>query len=81
MGLDRAPGAKTIRRKLAWLAAVGELIMVLGRHHAAAKPHALGFLYVDGHARAYYATRTVQKTHVAMGRTSCSGSWMPTWPR
>jgi len=42
MGLDRAPGAKTIRRKLAWLAAVGELIMVLGRHHAAAKPHALG---------------------------------------
>lgn len=31
--------------------------------------------------RAYYATRTVQKTHVAMGRTSCSGSWMPTWPR
>jgi hypothetical protein len=81
MGLDRASGAKTIRRKLAWLAAVGELIMVLGRHHAAAKPHALGFLYVDGHARAYYATRTVQKTHVAMGRTSCSGSWMPTWPR
>jgi len=52
MGLDRAPGAKTIRRKLAWLAAVGELNMVLGRHHAAAKPHALGFLYVDGHARA-----------------------------
>ncbi len=42
MGLDRAPGGKTIRHKLAWLAAVGELIMVVGRHHAAAKPHALG---------------------------------------
>ena len=67
-GLDRAPEVKTIRRKLAELAAAGkaeELIMALARHHAAARPHALGFLYVDGHARAYYGTRTMQKTHVA----------------
>jgi hypothetical protein len=39
--------------------------MALARHHAAARPGALGFLYVDGHARAYFGTRDVQKTHVA----------------
>ncbi len=68
LGLDRAPEVKTIRRKLAELAAAGkagELIMALARHHAQARPQALGFLYVDGHARAYFGTRQVQKTHVA----------------
>ena len=68
LGLDRAPEVKTIRRKLAELAAAGkaaDLVMALARHHAAARPEALGFLYVDGHARAYYGTRNVQKTHVA----------------
>jgi hypothetical protein len=68
LGLDRAPEVKTIRRKLAGLAAAGkaaELIMALARHHAAARPGALGFLYVDGHTRVYYGTRTVQKMHVA----------------
>ncbi len=68
LGLDRAPEVKTIRRKLAELAAAGkaaELIMALARHHAAARPAALGFLYVDGHTRAYFGTRQVQKMHVA----------------
>ena len=68
LGLDRAPEVKTIRRKLGELAAAGQaadLIMALARRHAAARPQALGFLYVDGHARAYYGTRTVQKTHIA----------------
>ena len=68
LGLDRAPEVKTIRRKLAGLAAAGkaaELIMALARHHAAARPAALGFLYADGHARAYFGTRQVQKMHVA----------------
>jgi transposase len=68
LGLDRAPEVKTIRRKLGELASAGkagELIMALARHHAAARPEALGFLHVDGHARAYYGTRDVQKTHVA----------------
>ena len=66
--LDRAPEVKTIRRKLGELAAAGkagDLIMALARRHAAARPQALGFLYVDGHARAYYGTRTVQKMHIA----------------
>jgi hypothetical protein len=39
--------------------------MALARRHAAARPQALGFLYIDGHARAYYGTRNVQKMHVA----------------
>ena len=39
--------------------------MALARHHAAARPETLGFLYADGHARVYYGTRNVQKTHVA----------------
>lgn len=68
LGLDRAPEVKTIRRKLGELAAAGkaaDLIMALARRHAAARPPALGFLYVDGHARAYYGTRNVQKMHVA----------------
>jgi hypothetical protein len=68
LGLDRAPEVKTIRRKLGELAAAGkaaDLIMALARRHAAARPDALGFLYVDGHTRAYYGTRQVQKTHVA----------------
>ena len=68
LGLDRAPEVKTIRRKLGELAAAGQaanLIMALARRHAAARPQVLGFLYVDGHARAYYGTRTVQKTHIA----------------
>jgi hypothetical protein len=68
LGLDRAPEVKTIRRKLGELAAAGkaaELIMALGRRHAAARPEALGFLHVDGHARAYYGTRAVQKMHIA----------------
>jgi lambda repressor-like predicted transcriptional regulator len=68
LGLDRAPEVKTIRRKLGELAAAGkaaDLIMALARRHAAGRPEALGFLYVDGHARVYYGTRTVQKTHIA----------------
>ncbi len=68
LGLDRAPEVKTIRRKLGELAAAGkaaDLIMALARRHAAARPEALGFLYVDGHARAYYGTRDVQKMHIA----------------
>jgi lambda repressor-like predicted transcriptional regulator len=68
LGLDRAPEVKTIRRKLGELAAAGkaaDLIMALARHHAAARPDTLGFLYIDGHARVYYGTRQVQKTHVA----------------
>jgi transposase len=81
LGLDRAPEVKTIRRKLAELAAAGkaaELVMALARRHAAARPDALGFLYIDGHARVYYGTRTVQKTHVARLKFPAPAT-METW--
>ena len=81
LGLDRAPEVKTIRRKLGELAAAGraaDLIMALARHHAAARPDTLGFLYVDGHARVYSGTRTVQKTHVARLKFPAPAT-METW--
>jgi hypothetical protein len=81
LGLDRAPEVKTIRRKLAELAAAGkaaELVMALAHRHAAARPGALGFLYVDGHARVYYGTRAVQKTHVARLKFPAPAT-METW--
>src|SRR5258708_175310 len=68
LGLDRAPEVKTIRRKLGELAGAGraaELQMALARHHAAARPDTLGFCYTDGHTRAYFGKRDVQKMHVA----------------
>jgi len=81
LGLDRAPEVKTIRRKLGELAAAGQaadLIMALARHHAAARPAALGFLHADGHARVYYGTRDVQKTHVARLKFPAPAT-METW--
>jgi hypothetical protein len=81
LGLDRAPEVKTIRRKLGELAAAGkaaDLIMALARRHAAARPGALGFLFVDGHARVYYGTRKVQKTHVARLKFPAPAT-METW--
>jgi len=68
LGLDRAPEVKTIRRKIAELAAAGkaaDLQMAIARHRAAARPEELGFMYIDGHTRAYFGTRDVQKMHVA----------------
>src|SRR5262245_57503263 len=81
LGLDRAPEVKTIRRKLGELAAAGkahELVMALARRHAGTRPDALGFLYADGHARAYYGTRQVQKTHVARLKFPAPAT-METW--
>jgi hypothetical protein len=68
LGLDRAPEVKTIRRKLGELAAAGkaaDLQLALARHHAAATPDTLGFLYIDGHTRAYFGKRDIQKMHVS----------------
>jgi hypothetical protein len=81
LGLDRAPEVKTIRRKLGELAAAGkaaDMVMALARRHAAARPDALGFLYVDGHARVYYGTRQVQKTHLARLKFPAPAT-METW--
>src|SRR5450631_2685760 len=71
LGLDRAPEVKTLRRKLSELAACGRgalLQAALGRHHATARPDAMGFLYLDGHVRVYTGTRELPKTHIARMR-------------
>src|SRR5260370_32565514 len=66
VGRDGAREVKTIRRELGELAGrgrAGELQMAIARHHAAARPDELGFCYIDGHTRAYFGTRQVQKMH------------------
>ncbi len=73
LGLDRAPEVKTLRRKLARLAAHGqaaELGRALARHRVATRGHAVGFLYVDGHVRAYHGDREIPKAHVTRMRIS-----------
>jgi len=71
LGLDRAPEVKTIRRKLAELAACGrgaQLQAALAAHHVTIRPDAVGFFYVDGHVRVYTGTRQLPKTHIARMR-------------
>ncbi len=68
LGLDRAPEVKTIRRKPGEVAAAGKaagLQLAIARHHAATRPGTLGFMYIDGHTRACFGERDVQKMHVA----------------
>ncbi len=68
LGLDRAPEVKTLRNKLARLAAhgrAGDFGRALAQRRVATRGHAMGFLYVDGHVRAYHGDREIPKTHVA----------------
>lgn len=72
LGLDRAPEAKTIRRKLAELVARGQanrLSAGLAERWVRESPRALGYAYVDGHVRAYHGEKhRLTKTHVARRR-------------
>jgi hypothetical protein len=73
LGLDRAPEVKTLRRKLARLAAVGQAAQfgqALAQQRVALRGAALGFLYTDGHVRVYHGQHTLPKTHVARMRIS-----------
>lgn len=71
LGLDRAPEVKTLRRKLTRLAGFGRATE-FGRRLAERRVQhfsdAMGFLYIDGHVRAYHGKRTVPKAHVARMR-------------
>ena len=42
-----------------------DLQLALARHPTAASPGTLGFLYIDGHTRAYFGKRDIQKMHLA----------------
>jgi len=71
LGLDRAPEVKTLRNKLARLAAHGlaaDFGRALAGRRVATRGHAMGFLYVDGHVRAYHGGREIPKTHLARMR-------------
>ena len=68
LGLDRAPEVKTLRRKLIRLAKLGcatPLGRALAQRRVDAHGSAMGFLYVDGHVRAYHGKHAIPGTHVA----------------
>lgn len=73
LGLDRAPEVKTLRRKLARLAAVGRATVfgrALAQRRVDSRGAALGFLYLDGHVRVYHGQHTIPKAHVTRMRIS-----------
>jgi hypothetical protein len=75
LGLDRAPEVKTLRRRLTRLAAhhcAAQLGAELARLRVDQRGHLMGFLYVDGHVRAYHGQRAISsrayvaRRHLAM---------------
>jgi transposase len=79
LGLDRAPEVKTLRRRLTRLAAhhcAEQLGTELARVRVDQRGHLMGFLYVDGHVRAYHGDRPlstnayVARRHLAMPATT-----------
>jgi DNA-binding CsgD family transcriptional regulator len=73
LGIDRAPEVKTLRRKLARLAAcrrAASFGQALAQQWVARRGEALGFLYVDGHVRVYHGQHRLPKAHVARMRLS-----------
>lgn len=71
VGLDRMPEVKTLRRKLARLAAMKgsqELGREMARRRIAERGRTLGFLYIDGHVRAYHGKRTIPKAYLTRAR-------------
>ena len=70
VGLARAPEMKTLRRKVAGLAAdegaVVTLVREMARRHVDRVRDAVAFLYVDGHVRPYFGKTRLGKTHDAV---------------
>ena len=68
LGLDRAPEVKTLRRQLTRLAAqhhAEQLGAQLARLRVDQRGALMGFLYVDGHVRAYHGERMISRAYVA----------------
>jgi DNA-binding CsgD family transcriptional regulator len=71
VGLDRMLEVKTLRRKFARLAAMKrgrEFGLELARRRIAERGRTLGFLYIDGHVRAYHGKHTIPKAYVTRSR-------------
>lgn len=77
VGLDRIPEVKTLRRKLARLAAMKksrELGLEMARLRIKERGRTLGFLYVDGHVRAYHGKHAIPNAYVTRKRLAAPGT-------
>ena len=77
VGLDRLPEVKTLRRKLADLAsrkASEEFGRELARRRIAERGRMMGFLYLDGHVRAYHGKHTIPKAYLTRTRLAAPGT-------
>jgi transposase len=77
VGLDRLPEVKTLRRKLARLAsrkASQKFGRELARRRIAERGRMMGFLYLDGHVRAYHGKHTIPKAYLARTRLASPGT-------
>ena len=77
VGLDRLPEVKTLRRKLARLAsrkASQAFGRELARRRIAERGRMMGFLYIDGHVRAYHGKHTIPKAYLARTRLAVPGT-------
>jgi transposase len=77
VGLDRLPEVKTLRRKLARLAS-RKASQAFGRELAqrriAKRGRMMGFLYLDGHVRAYHGKHTISKAYLPRTRLAVPGT-------
>jgi len=67
VGLDRMPEVKTLRRKLSRLASLKDSYQLgreVARQRIIERGKVLGFLYIDGHVRAYHGKHKVPKAYV-----------------
>jgi hypothetical protein len=75
VGLDRMPEVKTLRGKLARLASLKgsyQLGREIARQRIAERGKVLGFLYIDGHVRAYHGKHTIPKAYVTRMHLACA---------
>ncbi len=71
LGLDRSPEVKTVRRKLAEIAGRAKshlFLSELAKRIREENQELIGFLYVDGHVRAYHGKRKLPKTWAPVRR-------------
>jgi len=82
VGLDRMPEVKTLRRKLARLASLKgsqELGREMARQRIRRCGRVLGFLYLDGHVRAYHGKHTIAKgydTRIRLAVPATTDYWV-----
>lgn len=77
LGLDRAPEVKTLRGKLAELAAKGrslEFARRLAQRRAEEHSDDLAYLYIDGHVRVYSGKRRLPKAYVMQRHLAMPGT-------